>query len=110
MPESLGRPLRFVSGLAVADLVHLAPSEEDRERVRRLEGGVEIEGRVIRFRRLTDTFVERLAQVAKPQEILVGATLREQSASPAAWIITGFKAVTMPLEQLAPSRDSGTAS
>jgi hypothetical protein len=106
VPESLGRPLCFVSGLAVDDRTHLTPSDEDQERALLLETGVELEGRLVRFRRLTDV-VERLAQVATPDEVLVGATLREQSASLGAWINTGFKALTLPLDQLTPAGTAG---
>jgi hypothetical protein len=109
VPESLGRPLCFVSGLCAEDLAHLAPSDEDRERARRLEDGVEIDGRYVRFQTVTDTH-ERLVQVAQPEQVLVGPTLREQSASLGAWIIAGFKALTVPLEQLTTGRESDDAS
>jgi hypothetical protein len=71
--------VRFVSGLCVEDLAHLTPSDEDLERAQRLETGVEIDGRVVRFQRVSDTN-ERLVQVAQPEQVLVGATPREQSA------------------------------
>jgi hypothetical protein len=48
--------------------------------VHRLEAGVEVDGRFVRFQRLTDTH-ERLTQVAQPEQVLVGATLREQAES-----------------------------
>ena len=101
-PESSGRSLCFVSGLCVADIADLAPSEEERVRSQRLEEGVEVEGRVVRFRRLTDDH-ERLAQVAQPEEVLVGATLREQAESLGDWIMAGFKALTLPLADLTPT-------
>jgi hypothetical protein len=109
VPQSHGRSLLFISGLTAHDIANLTLSDDDLERARLLEDGVEIDGRFVRFQRVTDSH-ERFTQVAQPDHILVGATLREQAESLGAWIIAGFKALTMPMEQLTPSTESGAVS
>jgi hypothetical protein len=109
VPQSYGRSLLFISGLTAHDIANLAPSDHDLERARLLEAGVDIDGRFVRFQRVTDSH-ERFTQVAQPDQVLVGATLREQAESLGAWIIAGFKALTMPLEQLTPSTENGPVS
>jgi len=55
--------------------------------------------RTVRFKRVTDD-CERLAQVAFPEEVLIGRTLDEQAESLANWILRGFEALEL-LHQVA---------
>lgn len=64
------------------------------ERQRQLEEGVSACGRKVRFKCVTDE-CERLAQVAFPEEVLIGHTLDEQAESLANWILRGFEALEL---------------
>lgn len=99
LPEGEGRSLFFMSGLAANAYEDLAATEEDRERHERVQAGVRLDGRPIRFQRVSDD-CERLARIAFPEEVLVGRTLEAQAASLASWVVDGFRALTLPLEQL----------
>jgi len=104
--EAEGRSLFFMSGLVADEHESLAPTTQDEVRRRELlEAGVHLDGRVCRFKRISDRN-ERFAQTARPEEVLVGRTLDQQAESLATWIVTGFKALTMPVNQL-PASTSG---
>lgn len=98
-PVSQGRSLVFVSGWCTDDGAALTATDEDRARAELLKAGVRIGERVVRFRYIHDG-QERLAQVAQPQEVLVGPSLHDQAESLGAWIVDGLRALTLPLDQI----------
>jgi hypothetical protein len=98
-PEAEGRSLFFMSGLTAGSHENLAPTEDQRRRHERLQAGVYVDGRLVRFQRVSDDY-ERLTRIAFPEEVLIGRTIEAQATALGAWIVDGFRALTLPLQEL----------
>lgn len=107
LAEAEGRSLVFISGLTTSADGELAATDEERVRHERLEAGVLVGGIPVRFQRVSDDDWKRLARIAFPEEILIGRTLEAQAAMLAEWVIAGFRALAMPLDELRLQETSG---
>lgn len=89
-----GRSVIFISGLTAASYEELAATPEDLAVQDALLSGVPVDGRLVRFERVSDE-CERLTRVAFPEEVLIGRTLEDQAAAAGTWIVEGFRAIAL---------------